>query len=124
MSDERPLSSPHSSYRPCGHVGLRHTLSRSAVEELPQDFNLLLDGNNESKDYDPYCTWEAWEAELLDGRETQHQLIAEAVIENHVDVLEYLLARQDIEAHLQCTVVTPWSYQQIARPMIHENAKP
>lgn len=39
--------------------------------------------------------------ELLNGSEPEHRLIAEAVMGNHVDVLEYLLAQQGIEAHLQ-----------------------
>lgn len=26
-----------------------------AIEKLPQDFNLLFDNNNKSKDYNPYC---------------------------------------------------------------------
>ncbi|KAF7877700.1 hypothetical protein EAF04_001371 [Stromatinia cepivora] len=45
------------------HVGNADLFSEEqvAIEELPQDFNLLLDDNNESKDYDPYCTWETWE---------------------------------------------------------------
>jgi ankyrin repeat protein len=39
--------------------------------------------------------------ELLDGSEPEQRLIADAVMGNHVDVVEYLLAQQGIEAYLQ-----------------------
>lgn len=49
------------------HVGNADLFSEEqvAIEELPQDFNLLLDDNNESNDYDPYCTWETWEEDMI-----------------------------------------------------------
>ncbi|KAF7948394.1 uncharacterized protein EAE97_003805 [Botrytis byssoidea] len=49
------------------HVGNADLFSEEqvAIEELPQDFNLLLDDNDESKDYDPYCTWETWEEHMI-----------------------------------------------------------
>ncbi|KAF5873600.1 putative ankyrin repeat protein [Botrytis fragariae] len=49
------------------HVGNADLFSEEqvAIEELPQDFNLLLDDNDESKDYDPYCTWETWEENMI-----------------------------------------------------------
>ncbi|POR39645.1 Vegetative incompatibility protein HET-E-1 [Tolypocladium paradoxum] len=40
-------------------------------------------------------------AELLDGSQPERGLIGEAVLGNHVDVVEYLLGQQGIEAHLQ-----------------------
>ncbi|KND92704.1 Vegetative incompatibility protein HET-E-1, partial [Tolypocladium ophioglossoides CBS 100239] len=40
-------------------------------------------------------------AELLDGSRPEHRLIGEAIFGNHVDVVEYLLEQQGIEAHLQ-----------------------
>lgn len=35
-----------------------------AIEELPQDVELFGD-SEESNNYDPYCTWEAWEANMI-----------------------------------------------------------
>lgn len=35
-----------------------------ALEELPQDSNLFND-NGVPNDYDPYCSWEAWEQNMI-----------------------------------------------------------
>jgi hypothetical protein len=35
-----------------------------AIEELPQEYDLFSD-NAGSPDYDPYCTWEAWEQGMI-----------------------------------------------------------
>lgn len=35
-----------------------------AIEELPQDFELF-DDDREPVEYDPYCTWEAWEEDMI-----------------------------------------------------------
>ncbi|KND93256.1 hypothetical protein TOPH_02392 [Tolypocladium ophioglossoides CBS 100239] len=35
-----------------------------AIEELPQDVDLFGE-SEESNDYDPYCTWEAWEENMI-----------------------------------------------------------
>ena len=35
-----------------------------AIEELPQEFELFID-NGEPVEYDPYCTWEVWEENMI-----------------------------------------------------------
>lgn len=35
-----------------------------AIEELPQEFDLFND-NEDPTDYDPCCTWEAWEENMI-----------------------------------------------------------
>ncbi|MCJ1398882.1 hypothetical protein MMC11_002083 [Xylographa trunciseda] len=35
-----------------------------AIEELPQEFDLF-DDHGEPVEYDPYCTWEAWEENMI-----------------------------------------------------------
>ncbi|KAF7591584.1 hypothetical protein BBP40_001332 [Aspergillus hancockii] len=133
-----------------------------AIAELPQESNLFSD-NEEPVEYDPYCTWESWEENMIRYDPTDrgfdklaqeqwgnellcvaagagcmpiirrlvtsaqhkaelksellrefpfrqqpaafgrpaHQSIGEAVLGNHVDVVEYLIMENDIEAHLR-----------------------
>ena len=35
-----------------------------AINELPQEYDLFSD-NDEPNDYTPYCTWEAWEVDMI-----------------------------------------------------------
>jgi len=46
-------------------IGSFHLFSEEqvAIDELPQEFDLFKD--TESFDYDPYCTWEAWEENMI-----------------------------------------------------------